>query len=251
MRTRLVCAHFLFAPGSYVEDVPCDPDLYYSCAEITLAIRAFTHGYDLFAPGQHILWHDCARVHRRKHWDDHTPENGVARSWHDRYTAGLDKIAGFLAEPWLGSYGLGTARTVADYEAYAGISFGNRRIQDYTRLNGIPPNPPASPNWPEQVRDRHVKIKLNRSQLPIAAVKDPDFWYVAAHDRHGRELYRRDATPGEIADLLANDLSNFTLVRQFSSEVAPISWTVWPHSASDGWFERISGPISDCQETVS
>ena len=62
MPTRLVCAHFLFAPGSYVNDVPCDPDLYYSCAEITLAIRAFTHGYDLFHPRPA---HPVARLPRR------------------------------------------------------------------------------------------------------------------------------------------------------------------------------------------
>ncbi len=251
MRTRLVCAHFLFAPGSYVEDVPCDPDLYYSCAEITLAIRAFTHGYDLFAPGQHILWHDPGGLPRRKHWDDHTPEHGVERSWHDRYAAGIAKIAGFLAEPRVGPYGLGTARTFADYEGFAGISFQHRCFQDYTRLNGIPPNPPASPNWPEQVEDRRVAIELDRSQLPAAAFKDPTCWYVAVHDQAGRELYRRDATPGELADLLADNPGHLTLIREFSSEAAPASWTVRPHSASDGWLEPVTRAISDFVETGS
>ena len=251
MPTRLVCAHFLFAPGSYVDDVPCDPDLYYSCAEMTLAIRAFTHGYDLFTPGQHILWHDYAGACRRKHWDDHTPENGVERSWHHRYAAGITKIAGFLAGPRVQRYGLGTARTFADYEAFAGISFRHRRFQDYTRLNGIPPNPPASLDWPEHVRDRRVVIELDLSRLPAAAVEDPTRWYVAVHGHDGRELYRRDVTPSELVDLLAKDPSHITLVREFSSETEPVSWIVRPHSTSDGWLESVSGPISGCVPTES
>lgn len=250
IRTRLVSAHFIFAPGSYVEDVPCDPDLYYSNVEITLSIRAFTHGYDLFIPGQHILWHDYVGSYRRKHWDDHTPEGGVELSWHDRYARGIAKVVGFLAEPREGRYGLGTARSFADYEGYAGISVQHRRLQDYTRLHGIPPNPPAKPGWHEQVRERRVEIELDPSELPISAIKDPTFWYVAVHDHNGRELYRRDATPIELADLRANDSRSVILTRKFSSEAAPVSWTVRPHSASAGWLDPVTGVVSVDAGTV-
>jgi len=244
IRTRLVSAHFVFAPGSYVEDVPCDPDLYYSCIEITLAVRAFTHGYDLFTPGRHILWHDHAGiVQRRKHWDDHTPEHDVEQPWHDRYTAGIAKVARFLAEPWVGRFGLGTMRTFADYEAYAGISFRHRRIQDYTRFNGIPPNPPVSPDWPECVRDHRIEITVDVSQLPEAAMRDPVLWCVAIYDGDGRELYRQDASSAQLADLLAAGSDRITLVRQFSSQAAPASWAVLPLSASAGWLDRIRGVI--------
>jgi hypothetical protein len=218
--------------------------------EITLTIRAFTHGYDLYAPGQHILWHDYASVPRRRHWDDHRREHGVQRSWHDRYTAGIAKVAGFLAQPAVERYGLGTARTFTDYEAYAGISFGHRRFQDYTLLNETPPNPPASPSWPGQVQDRHVAIEVDISQLPAAAVKDPTCWFVAVYDNDGRRLHRRDATPSELADLPADDHGHITLTREFPSEAAPASWTVRPHSASAGWLEQVTGAISDCAGTL-
>ena len=146
----------------------------------------------------------------------------------------------------MGRYGLGTARTFADYETYAGISFGHRRLQDYTLLNGTPPNPPAGQSWPEQVHDRRVAIKLDLSQLPAPAVKDPTCWFVAVYDNDGRRLHRRDATAGELADLLADDHSHVTLTREFPSEAAPASWTVRPHSASAGWLEPVTGAISDC-----
>jgi hypothetical protein len=56
VRSRFISAHFLFAPGSFVRDVPYDPELYFIGEEITLAVRAFTHGYDLFPPvGAHCL----------------------------------------------------------------------------------------------------------------------------------------------------------------------------------------------------
>jgi hypothetical protein len=243
--TRLISAHFIFAPGSYVEDVPCDPDLYYSCIEVTLAIRAFTNGYDLFTPGEHILWHDhTGGARRRRHWDDHTSAHGVEHSWHDRYTAGIAKIVRFLSEPWVGRYGLGTTRTLADYEAYAGISFRHRRIQDYTRFNETPPNPPASPDWPERVRDHRVEISVDASRLPEAAIRDPVVWWVSIYDGDGRELYRQDASRAELADLLAAGSDRITLVRQFSSEVMPASWAVVPLSASAGALDRVKGAIS-------
>ncbi len=61
LRARFVSAHFLFTLGAFVNDVPYDPELYFHGEEIMLAIRAFTHGYDLFHPPEHILWHEYTR----------------------------------------------------------------------------------------------------------------------------------------------------------------------------------------------
>ncbi len=148
-RARFISAHFLFAPGSFVLDVPYDPELYFIGEEITLAVRAFTHGYDLFHPARHILWHEYTRANRIKHWDDHTHDGGAKVAWYERDAASLAKARRFLTESWVGRDGAGRARSVAEYEAYAGISFRHRRVQDYTRLNKEPPNPIADPHWAE------------------------------------------------------------------------------------------------------
>ena len=55
IRARFLCAHFIFAVSSFVEEVPYDPQLYFFGEEITLAIRAFTSGYDLYHPTQTVL----------------------------------------------------------------------------------------------------------------------------------------------------------------------------------------------------
>jgi hypothetical protein len=166
VRARFLSAHFLFAPGSFVADVPYDPELYFIGEEITLAVRAFTHGYDLFHPHEIVVWHEYTREYRTKHWDDHVKAHGVAREWHERDADSRAKIRRFLAEPTVGRYGLGTARTFAEYEAYAGLSFAHRRIQEYTRDEQEPPNPPAPPDWAARVRCHRVRVEVDRATLP-------------------------------------------------------------------------------------
>ena len=63
MRARFLAAGFLFAPGSFVEEVPYDPELYFIGEEITMTLRAFTSGYDLFHPCNRIVWHDYVRAY--------------------------------------------------------------------------------------------------------------------------------------------------------------------------------------------
>jgi hypothetical protein len=129
VRARFVSAHFLFAPGDFVQEVPYDPELYFVGEEISLAVRAFTHGYDLFHPARHILWHDYTRTGRTKHWDDHTGEHGATTAWHERDKVSVAKVLRLLIDPWVGPDGLGTVRDAGEYENYAGISFRHRRVQ--------------------------------------------------------------------------------------------------------------------------
>jgi len=146
-RSRFLSAAFLFAPGQFVEDVPYDPELYFHGEEAMLTLRAFTHGYDLHQPSDALLWHDYSRAGRRTHWEDHVCDRGVAVEWHERDAASRARIRRFLAEPFVGHYGLGAERTLAEYEAYAGISLRYRRAQEYTLRQLEPPNPPAAPDW--------------------------------------------------------------------------------------------------------
>ncbi len=244
-RTRFLSAAFLLAPGSFVKEVPYDPALYFHGEETMLTLRAFTHGYDPFQPCDLLLWHLYARDYRTKHWDDHVLERGVEIGWGERDARSRERIKRFLAEPFVGHFGLGSERTFADYEAYAGISFKHRRAQDYTRAGLEPPNPPADPDWATHVRDRRVTVEVDLAQLPSAAVEDPTFWYVGVHDGEGRELYRRDLDSSELDRLLAAGESSIVLERCFESEAEPASWTVIPHSASCGWLGPLTQEVQD------
>jgi hypothetical protein len=240
-RARFVAAGFLFAPGRFVEDVPYDPELYFHGEEITLAIRAFTHGYELFHPAVHVLWHEYTRIYRPKHWDDHVRSRGVDVEWHLRDAASLAKVRRFLHGPHVGPFGCGAERSVAEYEAYAGLSFRHRCAQDYTLRGEEPPNPPMPPNWATAMHDWHVRIVLERSALPPAALTDAPFWYVGFHDAAAAEIYREDAQREELRRLLQGGAAQIVIERRFRAARQPASWTVWPFSRGGGWLEKAVG----------
>ena len=243
VRARSVCGHLLFAPGSFARDVPYDPEMYFSWEETTIAVRAFTHGYDLFHPAAVVTWHEYTRAYRVKHWDDHTGKQDGVLPWYRLRQQAIAKVADFFANPMARPFGLGPERTFADYEDYAGVSFRHRRVQDYTRLNKEPPNPPTDPGWAERVKDHRIEIAVDIPLLPEAATKDPVLWYVGIHDSDGRELYRQDASAEDLARLLAEDRSRVRFIRQFTSEAVPTSWTVLPLSTSAGWLPPITRKI--------
>lgn len=52
---RFFSAHFAFAHGAFCREVPYDPNYYFHGEEISMGVRAFTHGYDLFHPHRVIF----------------------------------------------------------------------------------------------------------------------------------------------------------------------------------------------------
>jgi hypothetical protein len=240
---RFISGHFLFTVGRFVEDVPYDPELYFLGEEITLAIRAFTSGYDLFHPPEHILWHEYTRSYRPKHWDDHVAERGIQVPWHHRDTFSRQKVNDFFRHPTIGVFACGVARTFAEYEEYAGIDFSRRRVQDYTRLGLPPPNPPQSTDWAEQLCTWQVQITIDRELLPVLPVDDCHFWYLGLHDAFDEEIFRGDVFGAELFGYVVGDDPRIVIAREFVSEREPVTWTVWPVSHSRGWLEKISGTI--------
>ena len=69
---RFYSAHFCFTLGSFAEEVQHDPEYYFHGEEISIAARAYTHGYDLFHPHKVVAWHEYTRKGRTKHWDDNS-----------------------------------------------------------------------------------------------------------------------------------------------------------------------------------
>lgn len=241
LRARFVSGHFLFAPGSFIREVPYDPSLYFIGEEITLAIRAFTHGYTLLHPSEHVLWHEYSRRFRTKHWDDHLAGRGVAQAWHTRDAASRAKVCRFLTQPEVGPFACGTARTFAEYEAYAGLNFRRRVAQPAARQGLEPPPAPAPLAASATPRPWDMRIVLKRGDLPDAALADPHFWYVGFHDENEAELHRADASGQELRNLIAGDEPEIVIARRFVSARPPASWTVWPVSHSRGWLDKLGG----------
>ena len=250
-RARFLSAGFLFAQGTFVEEIGYDPELYFLGEETAMTLRAFTNGYDLFHPQETIVWHDYGRPTAPKHWGDHTEDNPdkAVRVWHELDSRSKDKVRRLLAGQPVESYGLGSARSLEEYEAYAGLSFKMQKAQDYTVRGGEPPNPEAAADWAGQIFPWMVRITFDRTALPAAALDDPEFWYVGVKDESRAEIYRQDIPQSQLATL-SSDESKIVLVCEFESGTVPASWTVWPVSRSLGWLNRIEGTLLDEDFTI-
>jgi hypothetical protein len=113
-RQPFLAAGFCFGPGSLYRDVAYDPDIYFEGEEITLAVRAYTHGYDLHYPDENVVWHWYDHP-SPLHWDDHPDHSTLAAK-------GAARVRRVLAgDPTLGRFGLGTRRSLPAWEHLAGL----------------------------------------------------------------------------------------------------------------------------------
>jgi len=240
---RFFSAHFVFTLGKWCKEVPYDPDYYFHGEEISLAVRSYTWGYDLFHSHVVIAWHEYTRKGRTKHWDDNTQWVKWNEACHSRNRK-LFEMDGEKRDIDFGPYGFGTKRTLAEYEKYSGLSFKKRAVQKYTLDNNLAPNPYPFKNEEEFQKSflqifKHC-IDVRYEQVPE---KDYDFWCVAFKDKAGNDIFRKDADKAEI-DRMFNDPDKYCKVwREFNSEKLPHSWIVWPHSIAKGWAEPITGVI--------
>jgi hypothetical protein len=146
VRARFVSAHFFFTLGTHCRECRYDPSLYFDGEEISLSIRSFTLGYDLFHPHRTVIWHHYTGRRRVKHWMDHSLENkpSVGLAWHERDEISKRRVRQLLREEDnaedISRYGLGTARSHRDYELYAGIDFAGRRLHKETLRGCEPPS---------------------------------------------------------------------------------------------------------------
>lgn len=130
-----VAAGMLFGPGAIIEEVPYDPYLYFQGEEITLAVRLWTSGWDIFIPNKVVAWHDYTkRPGRRRHWDDSADSTKLsARAYaRVRVLLGMEGSTDPDVLQEIGRYGLGTRRSLQDYEAFAKLDFSRRLIDGRT-----------------------------------------------------------------------------------------------------------------------
>jgi hypothetical protein len=173
-------------------------------------------------------------------WRDDRPANGVAVNWYDRELASTAKVNQFLREPSIGPFGCGTVRSVEDYERYAGLSFRYACTTDYTRQCLEPPNPPEPPNWAARIAHYEITIHIDKTLLPTVDAGD-DSYVLRFDDERGSLLYGISLSRAQVADCLTTRAGMATVRSSFASQTAPVSWTLWPHSARHGYLTPLTG----------
>jgi glycosyltransferase involved in cell wall biosynthesis len=241
--SRFYSAHFAFTLGQFSTEVQHDPEFYFHGEEISIAVRAYTHGYDLFHPHKVLIWHEYTRKGRTKQWDDDKDwvnKNNLSHK-KNRQLFGMD---GEEVTMDFSKYGFGSERTLRDYEIYSGLKFSNRAVQQYTIEKKYPPNPTIYETEEEWLSSfssifKHC-IDLSLSQVPD---NDYDFWAVIFEGSNGNELYRKDADKTEINRLKSDSSGYCKIWRDFQTSEKPSKWVVWPHSTSKGWCNKIEGNL--------
>jgi len=229
IKARFFSAHFAFTLGQHAVEVQHDPEYYFHGEEITLAVRSFTHGYDLFHPNKVIAWHEYTRKGRVKQWDDDRTWGQKNKDCHRKVRSllGVDNEDDIKEE----KYGLGKVRTLKEYEVYSGIRFSDRAITTKCKNNGLPPGTEEDPFNDEF---KHP-INLSNSQF---SKDDYNFAAVILQDDKAQELHREDVIGFQ--DLLKQ--KDFQIWVK-ANVPKPNNIIVWAHSLKDGWAEKIHIPL--------
>lgn len=216
---RFYSAHFAFADGHFASTVRHDPEYFFHGEEISIAVRAFTHGYDLYHPHRLLAWHEYTRRNRVKVWDDHTSDSKekglVARHWaerndlshrRNRILFGMDGESPTALD--FGKYGFGAARTLAQYEAYAGIRFAWRAVRQ-DALDRLPPARGAPVPVCDAAyraafrRSNDVGVCLHRTELGDLAGTEAASFTVFGED--GAQLHREVMSAQALAARMDGD----------------------------------------------
>jgi Glycosyltransferase (GlcNAc) len=126
-----VAAGFLFCSGSFVEEVPYDPYLYFHGEEQSLSIRAYTRGWDIYHPTWIPLYHlykQANTPHETHHWygDIASKRAFDMVALQDRAKMRLQRLLKGDGLP--GAFGIGNVRTLEDFAVMSGIDYKNSVI---------------------------------------------------------------------------------------------------------------------------
>lgn len=245
VKARFVSGHFFFTLGKHCEEYRYDPGLYFAGDEISLSIRSYTLGYDLFHPHRHVVWHEYTRKGRAKHWDDHVSSNqGVIDvPWHERDQISLRRLRKLLREEDneedLSIYDLGTVRTHRDYELYAGIDFARRRLHREAIRGDEPPCTYSCQESWENSFSSTYDVQVAWSTMDVDQCDDMQFLYLAVEDDSGAVIFRHDAAPDSAEATGVKDDMRVSI----TSSSPPARFVLWPYSASKGWMKKVEYKI--------
>ena len=124
-----VGAGCLFSRARLLVEVPTDPWIYFHGEEQNLAVRAWTHGWDIWhAPEMPIYHHYNTHFEHAVHWSEEDDTSRPLRWW-ELHRLAQERMRRLLyAQDDLGAYGLGSTRSLQDYARASGIDYVQRKI---------------------------------------------------------------------------------------------------------------------------
>lgn len=236
---RFVSGHFIFVDGNWVEECRYDPNLYFHGEEVSLSIRSYTSGYNLFHPHFSIIWHEYIRSGNKKHWDDHTKDD----PWWKRDATAKKRLRKLLQQEDndedLTGYNIGSIRSFHEYELYTGIDFKNKKVGVKART-GVDPYVMTEQEW-EKNFDNKYELLLNWDTSDIETEGDCNFWFFGIEDINNNLIFREDFKIESDSDIMNKKINTKKVI--FNSSSYPHHFVIWPHSKSNGWLKKYNKNI--------
>lgn len=141
-RVYWAAAGMTFMPGHVDQAVLFDPYMFFYGDEQPMSARYFTHGFNAYAPTVGCIFHmykvnmPSEEKARRNLPTPKKDARGNTRRSEEALR--IEQLYGLrdngYADLAVGAeYGLGTARTFAEYEAFCGLDFANRRVRSFCK----------------------------------------------------------------------------------------------------------------------
>lgn len=132
---HLYAAGFNFASSNVVRDVPYDGRLQYLFfgEELSMAVRLYTHGYDLYAPPETVCYHLWSRSHRPTPIQERISQQVTQQREEQRNEARQVVLHQLRGE----GRGLGTGRTAAEFAKAIGVDFEEQTIDENASLGAL------------------------------------------------------------------------------------------------------------------
>jgi hypothetical protein len=132
--------NFLFTLGSFADEIPYDPHLYFHGEEQNLTIRAYTHGWDMYHPRVIPLYHLYKKPERSeddtpRHWDEKDNQSRQTTWWKLEEASKRRMCQLLYTNTIKGAYGLGSVRSLDDFAVYSGIDY---RLRTVTPRDQVP-----------------------------------------------------------------------------------------------------------------
>lgn len=224
-RARFMSGGFVFSPGSFISEVPQDPNHYFATEEVVMTVRAYTHGYDMFHPHLPLLWHYYGSQ-SPKVWDD-GPVASSARGSFDVPISDRASTSARRARSLLGmtdelpeggghGFGLGVERTLRQYERYAGLSFPLRGVHNsatgMAEPNDLHQSVPSAEWEKELICKRSLRVVISYRPLESIEIHSAQ---VAMVTERGEATVVHQLSPQDIITLI--EASSLEVLYEHSS----------------------------------
>lgn len=254
VRCGYLAAGFVFSDGSFVRDVPNDPNIFFMGEEIAMATRAFTHGYDTYAPHKILLWHFYTRKNHSKVWTDHNNEakksGAVELAWWERDKIAKSRVRTLLGTGpdavELGRYTLGTQRSLQEFEYRLGVNFNKRAahpdVAGAKKVSYFADLPTSHDQWLESLIIVNKKtLKIEKHEVDFTR-EDVEWWHIGVYNPQNAQVMVEKVDISNMKKIITKtDDSTFELKLAFNSETDsnPHTIRICPYIRLQGWGDVV------------